>query len=218
MPPNLNSAVQTLLTEMITECEPIIFNGDGYSAAWHGEAAKRGLLNLKTTIDALPELEGPGVKELFTKYSVLSERELESRYETYLEQYCKTVSVEAKLTVEMAKTLIFPAAIRYQTQLAAACANLAAVGIEFDMDTLEKITELVKGLQDSISRFGKMPGRVERRRASSIMPATIATMCSPRWGSSQVRRFAGRVGCRRFVAVADLPGNVVHQVTAFTSP
>jgi glutamine synthetase type III len=91
--------------------------------------------------DALPELDGPGVKELFTKYNVLNERELESRLDIYLEQYCKTVSVEAKLTVEMAKTLIFPAAIHYQTQLAAACANLAAVGIEFDMDTLERITE-----------------------------------------------------------------------------
>ncbi|QEG37788.1 glutamine synthetase III family protein [Bythopirellula goksoeyrii] len=147
----LHGALQTLLTELITECEPIIFNGDGYSDAWHEEAEKRGLLNLKTTVDALPELEGPGVKEIFSKYGVLSERELESRLETYLEQYCNTVSVEAKLTVEMAKTLIFPAAVRYQSQLASACANLAAVGIDFDTDTLEKVTELVKALQDSVS-------------------------------------------------------------------
>jgi glutamine synthetase len=155
-PAKLNAAVQALLTELMAECESIIFNGDGYSAAWHEEAHKRGLLNLKTTTDALPELDGPGVKELFTKYGVLSERELESRLDIYLEQYCKTVSVEAKLTVEMAKTLIFPAAVRYQTQLAAACANLAAVGIEFDMDTLEKITELVKGLQDSTATLEKI--------------------------------------------------------------
>ena len=151
----LHGALQTLLTELITECEPIIFNGDGYSDAWHAEAEKRGLLNLKSTVNALPELEGPGVKDIFSKYGVLSERELESRMETYLEQYCNTVSVEAKLTVEMAKTLIFPAAVRYQSQLASACANLAAVGIEFDTDTLEKITELVKGLQDSVATLEK---------------------------------------------------------------
>ncbi|TWU30166.1 glutamine synthetase III family protein [Bythopirellula polymerisocia] len=154
-PSKLHGALQSLLTELITECEPIIFNGDGYSDAWHAEAEKRGLLNLKTTVDALPELEGPGVKEIFTKYGVLSERELESRLETYLEQYCLTISVEAKLTVEMAKTLIFPAAVRYQSQLASTCANLAAVGIEFDTDTLEKITELVKGLQDSVAVLEK---------------------------------------------------------------
>ena len=151
----LHGALQTLLTEIISECGAIVFNGDGYSEAWHAEADKRGLLNLKTTVDALPELEGPGVKELFAKYHVLSERELESRLETYLEQYCLTVSVEAKLTVEMAKTLIFPAAVRYQSQLASACANLAAVGIDVDTDTLEKITELVKGLQDSVAVLEK---------------------------------------------------------------
>jgi glutamine synthetase len=139
------------LTEIITECESIIFNGDGYSAEWHAEAAKRGLLNLKTSPEALPMLEDPKVIELMAKYNVLSEREMESRLEIYLEQYCKTVHVEANLTLEMAKTMIFPAAIRYQNELASTCANLKLVGYEFDTDTLDKVTELVKSLQDSIS-------------------------------------------------------------------
>jgi glutamine synthetase len=147
----LNGAIQSLLTEIITECESIIFNGDGYSAEWHAEAAKRGLLNLKTSPEALPMLEDPKVIELMAKYNVLSEREMESRLEIYLEQYCKTVHVEANLTLEMAKTLIFPAAIRYQNELASTCANLKLVGYEFDTDTLDKVTELVKSLQDSIS-------------------------------------------------------------------
>jgi glutamine synthetase len=155
-PGALHGAVQKLLTEIINESEKIIFNGDGYSEAWHQEAEKRGLLNLKTTPDALPILRKHEVAELFSKYGVLSERELESRYEIYIEQYGKTVSVEANLTVEIARTMIFPAAIRYQNELASTCANLKLVGYEFDTDTLDKVTALVKSLQDGISALEKV--------------------------------------------------------------
>lgn len=151
----LNVAVQELLTEIMNECGSVIFNGDGYSDEWHEEAAKRGLLCNKTTADALPALLDPAVKDMFSKYSVLSEREVESRYETYVEQYCMTVRVEANLTKKIARTQIFPAAIRYQQELAATCANLKAVGIDFDTKTLGTVTELVKGLQDSIDVLAK---------------------------------------------------------------
>ena len=87
----------------------------------------------------------------------------------YLEQYCKTVNVEAKQTIEMAKTMIFPAAIRYQSELAVTCANLKAVGYTFDTDTLDKVTALVKELQDSDGRLGE-----DRRRT------TAAAACSTR--------------------------------------
>ncbi len=151
----LNSAVQLLLTEIMTECGSIIFNGDGYSEEWQTEAAKRGLLNRKTTPEALQGLLEPHVKEMFSKYKVLSERELESRYEIYAEQYWMTVEVEALLCKKMAKTMIFPAAIRYQNELAATCANLKAVGYSFDTDTLDKVTALVKLLQDAIVQLDK---------------------------------------------------------------
>ncbi len=154
-PDSLHTAVQKLLAEVITEVEPIIFNGDGYSAAWHQEAAKRGLLNLKTSTDALPMLAKPEVKALFAKYNVLSDRELQSRLDIYVEQYCKTVRVEALQTLEMARTLIFPAAIRYQNELASTAANLRALGYEFDTDTLDKLTEMVKDLQDSSAALDK---------------------------------------------------------------
>ena len=147
-PEALHGAVQKLLTEIMNECSSIIFNGDGYSTAWHQEAAKRGLLNLKSSIDALPVLAEAEIKSLFAKYAVLSERELQSRLDIYLEQYCKTVRVEALLTIEMARTLIFPSVIRYQNELASTCVNLKLVGYEFDTDTLDKVTELVKCLQD----------------------------------------------------------------------
>jgi glutamine synthetase len=150
-PAKLNAAVQALLTEIATESEPIIFNGDGYSAEWHAEAAKRGLLNLKTSAEALAQLKEPAVEALFEKYNVLSKRELESRFDTYVEQYCKTVNVEANVTIEIAKTMIFPAAIRYQGELAATAANLKYLDYKFDTDTLDAITELVKSLQDSVA-------------------------------------------------------------------
>jgi glutamine synthetase len=152
-PEKLNKALQALLTEIIKEHGHIVFNGDNYTEAWHKEAAKRGLLNLKTTPDALPQLVKPEIKKLFEKYGVLSTRELESRYEIYLEQYIKTVSAEARLTYEIGQTMIFPAAIRYQNELASTCANLKLVGYQFDTNTLDQVTSLVKKLQDSCAEL-----------------------------------------------------------------
>ncbi len=149
-PAKLNAALQKLLSEIIKEHGAIIFNGDNYTEEWHKEAAKRGLLNLRATPDALPVLQTTPVKQLFRKYKVLSTRELESRYETYLEQYIMTAAVETNLTVEIARTMIFPAAVRYQNELASACANLKAVGYDFDTETLDSMTALVKQLQDAI--------------------------------------------------------------------
>jgi glutamine synthetase len=151
----LPGAVQTLLKDIVEKHGAIVFNGDGYSEAWHQEAEKRGLPNLKTTVDALPVLGTQDVIALFEKYKVLSKRETLSRLDIYLEQYCKTINVESKLVVEMAKTMIFPAAIRYQSELAVTCANLKAVGYSFDTNTLDKVTALVKGLQDSVAALEK---------------------------------------------------------------
>ena len=154
-PANLSTAVQKLVADILEKHGAVIFNGDGYSDAWHKEAEKRGLPNLRTSVDALPVLDSPDVVAMFDKYSVLSPRELQSRMEVYLEQYCLTVGLEARTAIEMAKTVIFPAAIRYQGQLAQTCANLKAVGYTFDTDTLDKVTALVKELQDGIAKLEK---------------------------------------------------------------
>jgi glutamine synthetase len=147
----LEAAVQDLLREVMQDHGAVIFNGDGYSEEWHAEAEKRGLPNLRTAVDALPVLSNPEIIELFAKHGVLSPRELHSREEIYLEQYIKAISTESKLVVEIAKTMIFPAAIRYQSELATTCAHLKAVGYEFDTDTLDKVTESVAALQNSIA-------------------------------------------------------------------
>jgi glutamine synthetase len=150
---DFNTAVQSLLKEIIEEYSPIIFNGDGYSEAWHEEAEKRGLPNLRNTVEALPAFGTPETVALFEKYSVLSELEVESRLDVSLEQYAMAINVEANLTMEIGRTMIWPAAIRYQSELATTCANLKAIGYEFDTNTLDKITGLVKLLQDGLSHL-----------------------------------------------------------------
>ena len=157
-PSKLNASVQTIIQDIITKHGAVCFNGDGYSEAWHQEAEKRGLLNLKTTIDALPQLTTPEVIATFEKYAVLSSRELTSRQDIYFEQYVKSVATEAKLCVEIARTMIFPAAVRYQSELALACANLKTLGYTFDTDTLDEVTKLVKALQDGATVVEKALG------------------------------------------------------------
>ncbi len=152
-PSQLNAAVQAYLKRIYTDHSAIVFNGDGYSEAWHEEAAKRGLPNYKTSVDALAVLTSPEALELFEKYNVLSRRELESRREIYCEQYRKAVGLEAKLMLEMGRTIVFPSAIRYQGQLASTCANLKAIGFEFDASTLKQLTELIGRLEISLNQL-----------------------------------------------------------------
>ncbi len=150
-PESLHGAIQTLLAEIMNECSCIIFNGDGYSDAWHDEAERLGLLNLKSTPDALPSLEAPEVTEMFQKYGVLSPRELASRLETYLEQYCMSIKVEANLTFDIAKTMILPAVNRYQNELATTCVNMQSLGCELDSDALDEISSLRQSLQQNLA-------------------------------------------------------------------
>ncbi|WP_300154141.1 glutamine synthetase III [Solidesulfovibrio sp.] len=152
----LNAAVQAVIQEIIKAHDAVVFNGDGYSEEWHVEAEKRGLPNLKTTPDALPVLTSPEVVKLFTTYGVFSEAELKSREEIYLEQYIKTIQTEAALVVRMAKTIIFPAAMRYQGELAKTCADLKAIGHDFKMTTLECVTAKLRDLQVKVADLEKI--------------------------------------------------------------
>ena len=113
---------------MIKENKRIIFNGNNYSAEWEKEAGKRGLLNLKNTVDALPQLITKEVIGIFEKYKVLNERELHARYEIMVETYNKTVNVEGQLMVLMANRYILPAAFEYQKQVAQSVAAVKAAG------------------------------------------------------------------------------------------
>jgi glutamine synthetase len=146
-----NAAVQKVLEDIITAHGSVVFNGDGYTDAWPVEAEKRGLLNLRTTPDALPQLVTDDAMELFSRYGVFSHHEMHSRYEIGLEQYILSVGVEARLTLEMANTIILPAALRYQTELAANLASLKAIDVEFDTTTLDEVSAAMKTLRGGIA-------------------------------------------------------------------
>ena len=146
----LNVAIQELLGEIIRDHGAVVFDGNGYSAEWHAEAEKRALPNYKTAVDALPVFQHKDVIGLFEKYKVLTPRELAGRYEVYVEQYNKSVNVEAKLTAKIAKTSILPAALHYQTALAENAIDTKAAGITSDTTILKQVSELIGKLQGGI--------------------------------------------------------------------
>jgi len=125
---SIEKAVVELLPKVIKENKRIIFNGNNYSKEWEKEAGKRGLLNLKNTVDALPELISKDVVTTFSKYKVLNERELHSRYDIMVEQYNKTVNVEGQLMVLMANRYILPAALEYQKHVAQSVSAVKTAG------------------------------------------------------------------------------------------
>jgi glutamine synthetase len=124
----LEAAIGALLPKLVKEHKRILFNGNGYSKEWEKEASKRGLLNLKNTVDALPQLITKEVVALFEKYKVLTGREIHSRYEIMVETYNKTVNVEAQLMVLLANRYILPAALEYQKQVAQSVAAVKSAG------------------------------------------------------------------------------------------
>jgi glutamine synthetase len=148
-----NDAVQKVLEEVITEHGAAVFNGDGYTDDWQIEAASRGLPNLRTTVDAVPELITEEAMELFSKYGVFNHREMHSRYEIALEQYILSIGVEARLTLEIGNTVILPAAVRYQTELATNLASLKAIGAEVDTTTFDEVTAGIKALRAAIAEL-----------------------------------------------------------------
>ena len=121
-----NIALQAVLSGIIKKHKRILFNGDNYTAAWAAEATKRGLPNVKKTPEALEALATPKAAKLFSKYGVLTEKELHSRYEIYKETYEKIVEIEAGVVLTMAKTMIIPAVISAQGELAATIETVKA--------------------------------------------------------------------------------------------
>ena len=156
---DLNAEIQAILPGLIAESKKVIFNGDGYSEAWHKEAASRGLPNRKNTIESIPDIISPKAIALFGKYGVLSERELHSRYEIYLENYQKTINIESGLTLQIAARQILPAAIRYQGEVALSIAQLKAVGVNIpkgQVALLNELTNTIEELQVGITALSKV--------------------------------------------------------------
>jgi glutamine synthetase len=156
----LQAAVKTLLTKLIKENKRIIFNGNNYSEDWTTEAAKRGLLNHRTSVDAYGEAMKPDVVRAFEKYGVLNERELRARYDVAIEQYNKTINIEAQLMVLMANRYILPAAYRYQGQLAESVAAVKAAGATAK-ETRRALDAIIKLTDEMTIRVAKLQDALE---------------------------------------------------------
>ncbi len=135
----------TILSVIAREHKQVLFEGNGYSEEWHAEAARRGLPNNKTTVDALPALTTPKAKAVFAKFGVLSERELASRVDINWERYVKVQNIEANCALDIARTMILPATASYLGRLAGATASRGIATVA------ERIAGLADALVDAIA-------------------------------------------------------------------
>ncbi len=161
----LNTAILTVLKEVMEEHGAVVFGGDGYSEEWHKMAVEeRGLLNLPTTADALPYLKAEFVEDLFKKTGVLTPVELESRFEVYAEQYILAIEVEAKLVTSMASTTIYPAAVEYLSKLSGTIASLTGMGIDLEKESAQKIATLTNAM---VAATDKLAAAMEKHDFAS---------------------------------------------------
>ena len=148
------AAVAAVLQELMQLHGAVVFGGDGYSSEWHTMAVEeRGLRNIPTTADALPALVDESVIALFERTGVLSPVELESRYEVYAEQYILSIGVEAKTTVEIAKTMVYPAAMSYVSDLVGAIGGASSLGVEFETTPVKTIADEANALIAAVAEL-----------------------------------------------------------------
>jgi len=159
---DVNKEIQAIVKEYMAKHGRIIFNGNNYSPEWEKEAAKRKLPNIKNAVDALKSFITPKAIKLFEKYKVLSEKELHSRYDIYVEQYAKHINIEAQASLQMAKRQFIPAAIMFAGELGGV---IAAVGKGASMQKA-LLAEVSKHLESAASNVKKL--EAETAKAQSI--------------------------------------------------
>lgn len=148
------TATLAVLKTLMEQHGNAVFGGNGYSPDWHKAAVEeRGLKNLPTSADALPELLSPEIASLFERTGVLTPAELHSRFEVYAEQYINSIDVEAKLMVNMATTMIYPAAVTYLSELAATAGNLQDLGITLDNSVASSVATEANALMVAVGKL-----------------------------------------------------------------
>jgi glutamine synthetase len=153
----LETAVKTLLKEVIKEHRRVCFDGDGYSQAWHTEAKRRGLANHTSTVDAIACFSSKKCADVFAKYGVLSKRELDARYGVMVEQYIKLLRIESRTLSTIARTALIPCATRFQAELADAVGATQGCGIECPGSELQlrEVVTSVEALRVAVNKLEK---------------------------------------------------------------
>ncbi len=154
---DFETALHDLIKETIKAHKRIIFNGDGYDESWVKEAERRGLLNLKTTPDALAHMLDEKNVKLFTSHKVLTETELKARHEVRLENYCKVVNIEALTMLDMARKDILPAMSSYSAELASdAAAKTALLGdadCSYEKESVKSLCALIGATHRGVKKL-----------------------------------------------------------------
>ena len=154
---DLEAKIQEILKEIAINNKKIIFNGNGYSDEWIEEAAKRGLPNIPSTVEAAKALLNEKNLRVMEKHGVLSRVEMQSHYEIALETYAKTINIEALTMLEMAKRQIIPAVIKYTTKLAESINSINATGLDADIsaqaELLIEVSKLVGSLKKNVANL-----------------------------------------------------------------
>lgn len=151
---NVDAEIQAILTEIAKDHKRVIFNGNGYSDEWVEEAARRGLPNIKSTVEASKAMISEKNLAVLEKYGVLSRKEAEARYEIVLENYNKIINIEALTTLEIARRQILPASMKYASNLAESINAIKATGVQASVlvqsQLLTKVSDLIVKLNENI--------------------------------------------------------------------
>jgi glutamine synthetase len=164
---NINQEAQAIVREVVKKHGRVIFNGNNYSAEWVKEAKRRGIPNISNTVDALAAMATPEAVRLFEKYKVLTEHELHSRYDVYLEHYVKRINIEALCAINMTKQQFLPAAIQYADQLSQTIQRLKSLGspVSVQKDILLNVSKLL------VSAYAKLATLEKGLAAAQAAPA-----------------------------------------------
>ena len=154
---DFQSALQTLLHDTFTAHQRIIFNGNGYDESWVQEAKRRGLANLRDTVDCMPAYIDKKNIDLFTRHAILTETEMRARYEIHLENYCKVTAIEASTLRDMVLRGILPAVNRYTADLTQAILHKRelVVPCRVEEDLLQKLSALTGSLYDTMAAINE---------------------------------------------------------------
>ncbi|MEQ1574915.1 MAG: glutamine synthetase III [Vicinamibacterales bacterium] len=182
---DLNKAVSKLLTKIIKEHKRIVFNGNNYSAEWEKEAKKRGLLNLKNTVDALPQWVTKDAVKLLDRFKILNAREMHARYEIFLENYNKTINIEGQLMVLMANRYILPAALEYQKRIGQSVAAVKAGGSSSVqakklLGVYTKLVDKFKAQADGLAVLLEHGGGTPEKHAKYMRDKVVSAMAKLR--------------------------------------
>ncbi|HBG61210.1 MAG: glutamine synthetase [Omnitrophica WOR_2 bacterium GWF2_38_59] len=170
---DLNATIQKLLQDIVKKHKRILFNGDNYTEEWLREAKKRGLPNLKNTPEALEALRSPANEKVFGKHGVLSKTELASRYEVYKEMYESVIDYEAKLSLDMAKTMIVPAVFSYQEELADSIRSVEGINKTKSTGSRKILKEITDELEGALVKIDTLAAAIKRGNALKTKVAML---------------------------------------------